>query len=95
MPRHPTLTNYCLDDVDGLISRLDKISSPLVSQIRPYVEQIRLTMQYASAAGVTRPLLFHPLIVGSHNEYFKDGVLVEVVRRTKRTDVLAAGGRYA
>lgn len=32
-------------------------------------------------------------MLGSHHTHFKDGVLVEIVRRNKHTDVLAAGGR--
>jgi hypothetical protein len=34
-------------------------------------------------------------MISSHNAFFKDGVCFEVVRRSKRGDMLAAGGRLA
>ena len=57
--------------------------------------EIKETVQYTTLAGVTRPILFHPLMISSHNTYFKGGVCFEVVRRSKRSDILAAGGRLA
>lgn len=59
----------------------------------PAVEEIKQTIQHAIYAGVLRPISFHPLMLGSHHTHFKGGVLVEVVRKNKRMDVLAAGGR--
>ncbi|KAJ7596327.1 kinase-like domain-containing protein [Mycena floridula] len=82
------------DDIENTMYRLDKISSSLGPQMRTYVEEMKLTIQYASSAGVNRPVFFHPLMVGSHNDHFKDGILVEVARKTRRLDILAAGGRY-
>jgi len=82
------------DDIDGLLSRLEKISATFVGMIEPYVEEIKRTIQYASSTGVTRPIYFHPLMLGNHLQYFKDGVIIEVVRRNKPGDVLAMGGRY-
>lgn len=61
--------------------------------LAPYVKEIRNTIQFANASGVTRPILFNPLMMSNRNPYFKDGVCFEVVRRTKRSDILAAGGR--
>ena len=75
------------------MSRLEKISPGLAMLINPAVTEISNTIQFAQSAGVTRPIYFHPLMVGSHHTHFKDGVLVEVVRRNKHSDVLAAGGR--
>jgi hypothetical protein len=34
-------------------------------------------------------------MISNHNAYFKNGVCFEVVRRNKRGDILAAGGRLA
>lgn len=82
------------DEIDSVISRLEKISSSLVLQFRPYIEDMKTVVLYAYSAGATRPLLFHPLMVGSHNSYFKDGIIIEVARKSKRMDILAAGGRY-
>ena len=57
--------------------------------------EIKKTIQHTTLAGVARPILFHPLMISSHNAYFKGGVCFEVVRRNKRGDILAAGGRLA
>jgi len=56
--------------------------------------EIKKTVQYTTLAGLARPISFHPLMISSHNAYFKGGVCFEVVRRSKRSDILAAGGRY-
>jgi eukaryotic translation initiation factor 2-alpha kinase 4 len=61
--------------------------------IRPYIDDLKKVIQYAALA-VARPIYFHPLMIGAHNAYFKDGVCFDVVRRNKRNDILAAGGRY-
>ncbi|KAJ7121645.1 hypothetical protein C8R44DRAFT_622641 [Mycena epipterygia] len=82
------------EDIDMLLTKLDKVSPSLTALLRPVVEEIKETIQYAVLTGVARPIYFHPLMLGNHHAHFKDGVLVEVVRKNKRTDVLAAGGRY-
>ncbi len=73
--------------------RLDKLSSPLLEMIRPAIEEIKTVVKTASLAGVSRPIKFYPLMVGNHLKDFKHGILVEVVRRSKRIELLAAGGR--
>ncbi|KXN81004.1 Serine/threonine-protein kinase gcn2 [Leucoagaricus sp. SymC.cos] len=82
------------EDIDNVILRLEKISSSLVEPIRPLVAEIQNTLRYATSAGVLRPVFFHPLMLGSHQSLFKDGMIFEVVKKNKRMDVLAAGGRY-
>ncbi|EKM74744.1 hypothetical protein AGABI1DRAFT_109872 [Agaricus bisporus var. burnettii JB137-S8] len=81
-------------DIDNVLSRLEKISSPLATLIRPAVAEIQNTLRFAASAGLSRQVFFHPLMLGSHQSLFKDGVIFEVVKRNKRMDVLAAGGRY-
>jgi hypothetical protein len=81
------------EDVDSLLARLEKNSPSVTGLMRPMINEMKTTIQYANSAGVTRPIIFHPLMLGNHHAHFKDGILVEVVRRNKRTDVLAAGGR--
>ena len=75
------------------MSRLEKISPGLAALVNPAMTEISNIIQFAQSAGVTRPVYFHPLMLGTHHTHFKDGVLVEVVRRNKHSDVLAAGGR--
>ncbi|KAJ6593628.1 kinase-like domain-containing protein [Mycena capillaripes] len=82
------------EDIDAILTKLDKVSPSLTTLLRPIVEEVKETIQYAVLTGVARPISFHPLMLGNHHSRFKNGVLVEVVRKNKRMDVLAAGGRY-
>ena len=66
-----------------------------MTQMAHSLGEIKKTIQHTTLAGVARPILFHPLMISSHNAYFKGGVCFEVVRRNKRGDILAAGGRLA
>lgn len=81
------------DDVDELLARLEKMSPNLATMISPAVDEIKRIIQYAAFAGFDRPIYFRPLMLGGHHALFKDGVRFEVVRRSKRLDILAAGGR--
>lgn len=81
------------DDVDSILSRLERSSPTLVVVLKSAFQEVKNVIQLAHAAGVSRQIFFRPLMVGSHHVHFKDGVLVEVVKRDKPTDVLAAGGR--
>lgn len=75
------------------MTRLEKINPPLVEQLRSAVDEVKATIQHAVCAGVTQPIFFRPLMLGSYFTHFKDGVLVEVAKKSRRTDILAAGGR--
>ena len=81
------------EDIDDILTRLEKGSPTLSALMQPAVKEIKSTIQYSQAANLKRPIFFHPLMLGSHHAHFKDGILVEVVKRHKHTDVLAAGGR--
>jgi len=83
------------EDLATLVARLEKVSPPLLTLMSPSLDEIKLAIRYVSLAGVTRPIFLHPLMISSHNTYFRDGVCFEVVRRSKRSDILAAGGRLA
>jgi hypothetical protein len=39
-------------------------------------------------------MIIHPLMLGNHHQYFKDGILIELTHKSKPSNVLAAGGRY-
>ena len=81
------------EDIDDVLARLEKGSPTLAASMQPAVKEIKSTIQYSQAANIKRPIFFRPLMLGSHHTHFKGGILVEVVRRHKHTDVLAAGGR--
>jgi eukaryotic translation initiation factor 2-alpha kinase 4 len=83
------------EDLVTFVARLEKASLPLLTLMSPFLDEIKQAIRYVALAGVTRPILLHPLMISNHNTYFKDGVCFEVVRRNKRGDVLAAGGRLA
>ncbi|KAG2126151.1 kinase-like domain-containing protein [Suillus cothurnatus] len=82
------------EDIDTLLSKLEKVSPTLVTVMKPAVEEIKQTIQFATSAGFSAPVFFHPFMWGAHHMHFKEGVRIEVVRRTRRLDVLAAAGRY-
>ncbi|KIJ60152.1 hypothetical protein HYDPIDRAFT_139699 [Hydnomerulius pinastri MD-312] len=82
------------EDIDGLLAKLEKISPSLLTVMKPAVEEIKQSVQFATSAGFTGPIYFHPLMWGAHHMHFKEGFRLEVVRRTRRQDVLAAAGRY-
>lgn len=85
--------NLADDDIDALVARLEKLSPTLLSLISDAIDEVKKSVQYAIAAGFTANLSFHPLMWGQHHSNFKEGVRIEVVRRTKRLDILAAAGR--
>ncbi|KAL4251194.1 non-specific serine/threonine protein kinase [Abortiporus biennis] len=88
------LTDYD-DDVDSILIRLEKVSPNLLSLLGDAIKDVKSTIQFAVAAGLNRPIYFYPLyMISSPTNYFKDGVCFQVVRRNKRSDVLAVGGRY-
>ncbi|THH28609.1 hypothetical protein EUX98_g5583 [Antrodiella citrinella] len=83
------------DDIDAIVNKLEKISPQLLSLLDGCIKDIRSTIQFAVASGVSRPIYFYPLfMLLNPTTYFRDGVCFEVVRRSKRNDVLAVGGRY-
>ncbi|KAF9218926.1 Serine/threonine-protein kinase [Gyrodon lividus] len=82
------------EDIDGLLTKLEKISPSLLTVMKPAVEEMKQSIQFAMSAGFAGPIFFHPLMCGAHHMHFKDGFRLEVVRRTRRQDVLAAAGRY-
>ncbi|KAL1938729.1 hypothetical protein VTO73DRAFT_11332 [Trametes versicolor] len=82
------------ESVDAFVERLDKSYPPLRELLDSYIQDMKTTVQFASASGVTRPMKVNPLMLHSRTPYYADGVCFEVVRKNKYSDVLATGGRY-
>lgn len=84
------------EDYELLVNRLERVSPMLSALFAPFFAEIKAATQYAIALGVTNPIILHPLLLDKY-EHFKDGVCFEVIRlrKQKRTDVIASGGRYA
>lgn len=81
------------EDIDGLLMKLEKISPSLLTIMKPAVEEIKQSIQYATSTGFNGPIYLRPLMWATHHVHFNDGLRLEVVRRTRRQDVLAAAGR--
>ncbi|KAI0828484.1 Serine/threonine-protein kinase [Trametes gibbosa] len=82
------------DSVDAFAERLDKSYPQLRELLDRYIQDMKTTVQFANASGVTRPMKVNPLMLQNRSPYCADGVSFEVVRKNKFTDVLATGGRY-
>ncbi|KAF5320234.1 hypothetical protein D9611_011377 [Ephemerocybe angulata] len=82
------------DDVEEVVIKLEKLSSSLLPLIRSALAELKGTIQHAGWAGVDRPIIVHPLMLGSVHSNFRDGMILEVVHKAKPRDVLAVGGRY-
>ena len=65
-----------------------------MTPLQPWIAEIQETLQLAGSAGASMPVYFHPLMLGSHQSLFKGGVVFEVVKKNKKLDILAAGGRW-
>lgn len=90
------IVDHCAsdEDVDAIISKLERTSPQSLPLLQNAIEEVKSTINFANASGVTRPIFFHPLfMMNSPSPYFKDGVCFEVARRTIRSDILALGGR--
>ncbi|EIN05395.1 Serine/threonine-protein kinase [Punctularia strigosozonata HHB-11173 SS5] len=82
-------------DVDSVLAKLGRISPTLTKLITPMAEDIRSVLSYVALAGVPVNIYFRPLMLSDHHrKTFRNGVCFEVIKRNKRTDVLAIGGRY-
>lgn len=81
------------ENIDGLLMRLEKVSPSLLTVMRPAVDEIKQSIQLAASAGFNGPIYLRPLMWATHHVHFNDGLRMEVVRRTRRQDVLAAAGR--
>lgn len=53
-------------------------------------EEIRSVVKFAGLLGVTRRIYFRPWLP---NDHFTCGLVFEVLKGTKRSDIIASGGR--
>ena len=81
------------EDIDNSLAKLEKNSPSLLSVMRPAVEEMKQSIQFATTAGFGSPIYFRSLTWATHHEHLNDGVRLEDVGRTRRQDVLAAAGR--
>lgn len=73
------------------MANVSKVSLTLHSTLSPLVDEIRQTIRYATMLGVSRLIKFRPLM---DSKNFQDsGVWFQVVKHSKRAELIAAGGR--
>lgn len=66
----------------------------LSAAVRPYLENIRQVLDLVKVSGVPSEFLaIHPMPY-KKSRHFHNGVYFEIVRRLKKKDIIAAGGRY-
>ena len=82
------------EDVEILALRLLRISPNLSEKFKPLLSEIRKTLEVTMSTGFSHGVLFRPLMIERRHRYFKNGICFEVVRKNKRADILAAGGRF-
>jgi len=79
---------HLLDDVEVTIARLIRTTYGLL--LSPIFEEIRMVVKFAGLLGLTRRIQFRPWLP---SELFTSGFVFEVLKGTKRSDVIASGGR--
>lgn len=81
------------EDIDGFLTKLEKISPSLITVMKEAVDEIKQSIHLAASAGFNGLIYLQPLMWAAHHAHFQNGVRLEVVRRARRQDVLAAAGR--
>ncbi|OSC98901.1 Serine/threonine-protein kinase [Trametes coccinea BRFM310] len=81
------------ESIDIFADRLERSFPVLREMLDQHIQDIKTTVQFATASGVARPLKVNPLMLNNRSSYYA-GVCFEVVRKNKYSDVLATGGRY-
>jgi eukaryotic translation initiation factor 2-alpha kinase 4 len=60
------------------------------ASLSPVFEEIRTLVRYTTILGVKRKILFRPWLT---SQLFTSGLVFEVLKGTKRSDIIASGGR--
>lgn len=78
-----------IDDVELTISKLSKMSFGI--SLTKVFDEIRTVVRFATILGVKRRIYFKPWLP---SDLFTSGLVFEVLKGTKRSDIIASGGRY-
>lgn len=73
------------------MANVNKISPSLHSTLSPLVDEIRQVIWYAKTIGVSRTIKFRPFMESKN--FVDSGVWFQVVKGSKRAELIAAGGR--
>ncbi|KAG9057226.1 hypothetical protein FS842_008151 [Serendipita sp. 407] len=93
------LTRSVLDDLDALLQPADEIEATIArlaktsfaGSLLQVFDEIRAVVRFSSILGVKRRIHFRPW---QPNDLFTSGLVFEVSKGTKRSDIIASGGRY-
>lgn len=91
VPRGESDLSRPVDDSQVILERLQKLNGES-AKMRAAFEDVDRTKRMALAMGVTRPIVFKPLIM-LNQPYFKEGVMLEVRAAKRSSEVIARGGR--
>ncbi|GJJ13244.1 hypothetical protein Clacol_007495 [Clathrus columnatus] len=80
------------DYPDSILTNVQRVSSSLYTVLSPIVDEIKQVINYARSIGVSRQIKFRPLM---DSKIFTDaGVWFQFIKPSKRSELIAAGGRY-
>jgi hypothetical protein len=80
-----------VDDLELLMANVNRVSPTLHSTLSSFVDEIRQTIRYAKMIGVSRTIKFRPFM--DSKNFHDPGVWFQIVKRSKRAELIAAGGR--
>ncbi|KAF9353081.1 hypothetical protein BGX34_011807 [Mortierella sp. NVP85] len=82
-------------DLDTVAKALEDLitAEPMKTMLRDALGELRLLMTYCKNLGVRHKIVFNPLLM-YNNQYYKGGIMFQVLDDAKRKNILAAGGRY-
>ncbi|KAF8580136.1 Serine/threonine-protein kinase [Ramaria rubella] len=80
------------DDLELLMANVSRVSTSLHSTLTPLVDDIRQVIRYAKTIGVSRTIKFRPLM--DSKNFVEPGVWFQIVKPSKRAELIAGGGRY-
>lgn len=80
-----------LGDPDTILANVQKISMSLYTIINPIVDEIKKVIDYVRSIGVSRQIQFRPLM--DSKSFTESGIWFQLVRPSKRSELIAAGGR--
>lgn len=73
------------------MANVNRVSPSLHATLTPLADEIRQVVWYAKTIGVSRVVKFRPFMESKN--FLESGVWFQVVKGSKRIELIAAGGR--
>lgn len=87
------MSSLLIEDFSTVRTRLIGLFPGARSRLQQAFDEIQQVIRYTKALGVSRAILLRPTIQ-RRAEAHRGGIMFECVRRDKRRDIIALGGRY-